>query len=114
MLQIISSGSVKAILVDREKLIENLKKISEDIKNNFEYVKSIILFGSLAQNTQRCTNDIDLIITVENFNKENFWEIYGELYNFIAEKVDTGFDLLVMDEEEFKRRKHRFGDILIL
>ena len=114
MLQIISSGSVKAILVDREKLIENLKKISEEIKSNFEYVKSIILFGSLAQNTQRGTSDVDLIVTVEKFNKENFWEIYGELYNFIAEKVDTGFDLLIMEDEEFKKRKDKFGDFLIL
>ena len=114
MLQIESSGSVKALFVDKDKLIEKVKSISEDLKAKFNYVKKIVLFGSLAKGKQRSTRDVDLIVIVSELDKDNFWDIYGELYNFIAEKIDMGIDLLIMTEKHFENKRKNFGEVLIL
>jgi len=41
MLQIVSSGSVKALFVNRDILIKKIKSISEELKAKFNYVKKI-------------------------------------------------------------------------
>ena len=114
MLQTILSGSVKAYSIDREKLIEKVKKISDEIKKNFDFVKKIVIFGSIARGEHRGLSDVDLIIVVNELNRENFWEIYGELYNFLALKIDAGLDLIVMNEEDFEKEKFKYGKIMIL
>ncbi len=114
MIQTILSGSVKVYSIDREKLIENIKMLSHEIKTKFNYVRNIVVFGSIAKNNQRGTSDVDLIIVVDKLNKENFWEIYGELYNFIATKIDAALDLIVMDEENFEKDKNKFGETIVI
>ena len=107
MLQIILSGSVKPYSIDREKLIEKVKEISRELKKNFKFVKKIVILNTIA-------SDVDLIIVVDEINKENFWEIYEEVYNFLALKIDAGIDLIIMNEENFEREKEKYGKIVIL
>ncbi len=114
MLQTILSGSVKPYSIDKDKLIEKVKEVSGELKENFSFVKKIVVFGSLARGEQRGLSDVDLIVVVDKINKENFWEIYGEVYNFLALKIDAGIDLIVMNEDDFEREKGKYGKIVIL
>lgn len=49
----ISFGSVKAFLIDRESLLEELRGLGSNLKERFDFVKKAFLFGSLAKGTQK-------------------------------------------------------------
>ena len=114
MLQTILSGFVKAYPVGKEKLIKKVKEISGELKENFKFVKKIVVFGSIARGEQRGLSDVDLIVVVDKINKGNFWEIYGEVYNFLALKIDAGIDLVIMNKEDFETEKGKYGKMIIL
>ncbi len=102
---IVSSDSLKNLFVNKEELYEKLKEISEEIKFSFKFIKGLFLSSSF---------DLDLIIVVDKIPKEDFWNIYEDLYNFIAEKIDMGIDLLIIEEKEFNEKKEKFGKIVKL
>jgi len=100
---------VKAISINRNKILEILESIASQVRKEFPFVRNIFLFGSLAKAEERGLSDIDLIIVVDKLNKGNFWDRYGKLYDFLASKLEIGFDLIVMSESDLNSRKHSFG-----
>ena len=96
---------VKNLFIDKQKLQIKIKEITKEIKNSFNFIKNIALVDN---------EDIDLIIITNNIETDDFMETYNELYNFIAEKIDMGIDLLILEENEFKKEKIKFNIIQIV
>ncbi len=96
---------VKDLFVDKQKLQIKIKEITKEIKNSFNFIKNIVLVDN---------ENIDLIIITNNIETDYFMETYNELYNFIAEKIDMGIDLLILEENEFKKEKSKFNIIQIV
>ncbi|MEM0480628.1 MAG: nucleotidyltransferase domain-containing protein [Candidatus Aenigmatarchaeota archaeon] len=95
---------------------ENLRKIKEIILNiakemNIEIYK-IILFGSRARGDYREDSDYDLlIITKEKLEKEKYWDFYSNLSKNLTEKIEAPIEILVIDKNEFEKRKKYKGFI---
>ncbi len=96
---------VKDLFVDKQKLQIKIKEITKEIKNSFNFIKNIALVDN---------ENIDLIIITNNIETDDFMETYNELYNFIAEKIDMGIDLLILEENEFEKEKSKFNIIQIV
>ena len=103
------SDSVKAIYLDKEAIFKTLKNVSEELRKKLPYVKEVMLFGSLAKGEEHGLSDVDLLVIVEDINRENFWEIYGEVFEVVSEHLKTDFDLIVMSEREFLSNPHKLG-----
>ncbi len=107
-----SSGSVKAISLDREEIFNRLSKLSAELRAKLPYVREVRLFGSLARGEEHGLSDVDLLVLVERINRENFWRIYGEIFGIVADALPVDFDLVVMSEEDFLSDPDRFGPTL--
>ncbi len=102
MQHIKSYNGVKAIWLDREKLIEEVKKSSRELKKKYGFVQSIFLFGSIVRGDFTGISDIDIMVLVNRkITKENFWETYGKIFSFFSKKIPISFDLIVVDKENF-------------
>ena len=62
MRQVISSGSVKAISLNREGILRRLKAVAEEASRVFPSIVEIRLFGSLAKGEETGLSDADLLI----------------------------------------------------
>ena len=110
MRQIKSSGSVKAVSLERDKLIPKLREVSQKLKEKYDWIKEVRVFGSLARGEERGLSDVDLlVITKVEVNKENFWNLYGKVFDFVVEELPISFDLLLIPEEDFKKSEGKFG-----
>ena len=110
MRQIKSLGSVKAVYLERDKLILTLREIARTLKKKYEWIKDVRLFGSLARGEERGLSDVDLlIITRTEVNKNNFWDLYGKVFDEVVEKLPISFDLVLVSEREFEKNKEKFG-----
>lgn len=114
MRRMVSSGSVKAFLIDRDRLLERLRSIAKELRESFKYVKDIYLFGSLAKGEERGLSDVDLLIAVEALPKERFWDIFNELYTFVWERLPIAFDIIITPEERLYENPQMFGKTLRL
>ncbi|MBC7331074.1 MAG: nucleotidyltransferase domain-containing protein [Synergistetes bacterium] len=103
---------MKAFSINRYDLLNRLREISKELKTRFLYVEDVFLFGSFAREEERGLSDIDLLVVVKELSKENFWKIFSELYDFISEKLDIAFDLIVISKESFEQNPNKFGKIL--
>ena len=106
------SGSVRAILLDRENILERLRSLSAKLKAELPYVREVRLFGSLARGEEHGLSDVDLLVVVDRLNREIFWSVYGEIFEIVSEALPVDFDLVVMSEEEFLSDPNRFGPTL--
>lgn len=107
MRQIISSGSVKAIYLDREAIINELKKTAEEAFKKFPEIKEVILFGSLAKGEHCGLSDIDVLIVAES-KPSNPLERMKPYFDLFAERLKIAIDLIVITPEE----KENFKEIL--
>ena len=103
------SGSVKAVYLDKERILRSLKDISEKLRDSLPYVVELSLFGSLAIGEEHGLSDVDLLVIVENIDKKNFWDIYGQVFDIVSENLPVDFDLVVMSEADFMANPNRFG-----
>ncbi|MCM8777477.1 MAG: nucleotidyltransferase domain-containing protein [Candidatus Omnitrophica bacterium] len=107
MRRIISSGSVKCISIDKEALLEKLRKISTEAVKKFPEIEDIRIFGSIAKNKQTGLSDVDIII-ISKTHEMHPIERIKPYFNFFSEHLDIAIDLLVARPEEL----NNFKDIL--
>ena len=107
MRQIVSSGSVKGIWVNREEILKKLKKICEDALKEFSEIKEIWLFGSFAKGEETGLSDIDLFIVAEN-QALNPVERIRPYFILFAERIKMSIDIIVATPEE----KEKFNSLL--
>ncbi|MCS6998494.1 MAG: nucleotidyltransferase domain-containing protein [Aquificaceae bacterium] len=111
----ISTTSASLFYLDREKLLKELHKFSQELVESSPFVKEVYLFGSLLRGDYRGLSDVDLIAVVsEDLSGKNFWRVYKELFNFFADKLSIAFDLIVTDTEGKEQVLERLKPTLLL
>lgn len=104
MRQVKSLGSVKAISLDKTRIIEAFVNASKEAANIFPQIVDIRLFGSLFDNTYTGLSDIDILVIV-NSQIDNPIERAKPYFFFFAGKFDIAVDCIVIDiheEENFE------------
>jgi uncharacterized protein len=104
MRQIISSGSVKAISLERDEVLKKLREIAREASRTFSEIVEIRLFGSLASGTETGLSDADVFVLVQN-GEENPVERMRPYFMFFSERLDIGLDMIVATTLEFKNFK---------
>ncbi len=64
MQQIRSSGSVKAISLNRDEVLQRLREVAAEALEVFPELQEVWLIGSLAAGTYTGTSDVDLLLRV--------------------------------------------------
>lgn len=105
-------GSVKAVSIDREAILSKVKEISEELRRKLPYVKEVRLFGSLARGEEHGLSDVDLLVVVDRLDRESFWKVYREVFEFVTDRLPIDFDLVVISQEDFIRDPKRLGPTL--
>ena len=109
-----SSGSARAVSLNRDELLKSLKELAEILKRDLPWVKEVMVFGSLARGEERGTSDVDILVLVEEIPKEKFWEVYSKVFDRVADTIPVSFDLVVLPERDFLENPHRFGPTMRL
>jgi predicted nucleotidyltransferase len=99
MRQIISSGSVKAISLNREGVLRRLEEIAEEASRVFPAMVEVRLFGSLAKGEETGLSDVDLLIITEG-GEENPVERMKPYFSFFSDRLDIGIDVIVVSRHE--------------
>lgn len=99
MRQVVSSGSVKAVSISREYILNELHKVSEDSIKKFPEIQEIRLFGSLAKGEETGLSDIDLFI-VAVVQEPNPVERIKRYFSFFSDRLKIGLDIIVATPEE--------------
>ncbi len=111
MQHIISLNSAKLIYLNREEVINQLKKLALKIKfDEKENFVDMILFGSIAKGTHIGTSDIDIVIILKDCNLNLFDRIRKFLKYF---DINIGVDLLVYTEKEFDKMKDEKNPLIL-
>lgn len=105
MRQIISSGSVKCISIDKESLLEKLRKISIEAIKRFPEIEDIRIFGSLAKNQETGLSDIDILI-ISTTKEIHPIERIKPYFNFFSEHLNIALDLFVARPDELDNFKN--------
>ena len=114
MRQIISSGSVRAIYLDREKILKKLKEICAEALGIFPEMTEIRLFGSFAKGEETGLSDVDIFIVVER-GQENPIERMRPYFNYFSDKMDIAMDVIVTTKDEIENFKEILkGSILLI
>ncbi len=107
MRQIISSGSVKAISLNREGVLRRLKEIVQEASRVFPEIVEVRLFGSLARGEETGLSDADLLIVTEG-EIENPIERMKPYFSFFSDRLDIGIDMIVTTKQEVDSVKEAF------
>ncbi len=109
-----SSGSARAVSLNRDELLKSLKELGEILKRDLPWVREVMVFGSLAKGEERGTSDVDILVLVEEISKEKFWEVYSKVFDRVADTIPLSFDLVVLPERDFLENPQRFGPTMRL
>ena len=113
MRRVVSYGGVKAISLQKKKVLESARDAARILKERLGFVKEVYLFGSLVKGTHHGLSDADFIVVVSiPMNPKNFWKIYGPVHDTISEAFNLSFDLLVLDEETFEKNKDAYKPLM--
>ncbi|HOT69459.1 MAG: nucleotidyltransferase domain-containing protein [Candidatus Saccharicenans sp.] len=113
MRQIASSGSAKAIWLDKNQLLEELKTAAKEAKDTFPEIKEIRLFGSLARNEETGLSDVDIFIVAETEIK-NPIERIKPYFCFFSKRLKMSLDLIVARPEDLPYYEEMLKDSLPL
>ncbi|SFM78260.1 nucleotidyltransferase domain-containing protein [Thermodesulforhabdus norvegica] len=113
MRQIESSGSVKAISLNRSKLIDRLIEISIEALKTFPEILEIRLIGSLAAATHSGTSDVDLLIKLKKA-PDNPLQTIKNYYFFFSKRLGLALDIFCVDSSSGDDREKIFEKSLIL
>lgn len=98
MRRIISSGSVKAIFLDRDALLRRLREVAVEALEAFPELQEVWLIGSLAAGTATGTSDVDLLLRVKEI-RGNPLEAAKPYYFFFSRRLEIALDLLLAGPE---------------
>lgn len=79
-------------MITKKEIIRKLEKEKENIKARG--VKKIGLFGSFAKGKQNKKSDIDILVSFEKINFDDYMSLYYLLGNILNRKID-----LVIEED---------------
>jgi predicted nucleotidyltransferase len=113
MRQIASSGSAKAIWLDRNQLLRKLRTAAKEAKDTFSEIKDIRLFGSLVRNEETGLSDVDIFIVAETEIKNPVEKIKPYFY-FFSKRLKMSLDLIVARPEELPHYEEMLKDSLPL
>lgn len=99
MRQTVSSGSVRAIYLDREKVIDRTKQAAADAFQAFPNIIEIRLVGSFAKGEETGLSDVDIFLLVESEEK-NPIERIKPYFNFFADRMDIAVDVIAATKSE--------------
>ncbi len=99
MRQIVSSGSVKAFLINSNEVIKAAKQASLLAMTKFPEIKEIWLFGSVAKSEATGMSDIDILLIADTTiaNPVDRVKMY---YPFFADSLKIACDVIVICPEE--------------
>jgi len=102
---------MKAISLDRERVLEEVKRASRIVRETLPFVKEVFIFGSLARGEEHGLSDVDILVVVDSLKKEEFWEKFGKVHRILSENLSIDFDLVLMPEEDFQKHPKKFGPL---
>lgn len=103
MQQVKSLGSAKIISLNKNKILDEMKKIVEKIKNDEkENLVDIILFGSLVKGDYTGFSDVDIVIILKN-SELNFIKRIQKYLKYFC--LDIIVDLFVYTLPEFEKMR---------
>ncbi len=105
MRRIISSGSVKAICLDKEEILAQIQRASVLALEEFPEIKEIRLFGSFATGKVHALSDVDIILIVERALSNDPIQRIKPYYSFFSHHINIALDLLVIEPEELEHYK---------
>ncbi len=108
MRQIISSGSVKAISLNKEGVLRRLKEVADEASRVFPSIIEVRLFGSLAKGEETGLSDVDLLIVTEG-EEGNPIERMKPYFAFFSDRMDIGVDVIVATKQESEILKKTLG-----
>ena len=85
--------------LDSKRILKKLEKGKEKLKK--EGVKRIGLFGSYLHGKQKRNSDIDFLVTFENVEGDNYFEVWNYLEELFGRKVD-----LIIEKNLIERLKY--------
>ncbi len=57
----------------------------------------------------------DLLVVVRvRLDRSNFWKVYREIFNFVADRLKMDFDLVVVEESKKEETLRRLGVYLLI
>lgn len=113
MRQVVSSGSVKAIWLNREEILKKLREVSEEALMQFSEIQDIRLFGFLAKGEETGLSDIDIFIVAER-QDPNPVERIKRYFSFFSDRLKIGIDIIVATPDEMENfRAMLEGSILL-
>lgn len=98
MRRIISSGSVKAIFLDRDEVLRRLREVAVEALEAFPELQEVRLIGSLAAGTATGTSDVDLMLRVKEISG-NPLEAMKPYFFFFSRRLEIGLDLLLVGSD---------------
>jgi predicted nucleotidyltransferase len=104
MRQTASSGSAKAIWLNRKLLLEKLKETAEEARTVFPEIIEIRLIGSLARNEETGLSDVDIFI-ICNTAESNPLERIKPYFYFFSDRLKIALDMVVARPEELSSFK---------
>lgn len=114
MRRIISSGSVKGFLIDREMVMEKLKDVSETALNTFPEILEIRVFGSFAKGEETGLSDIDIFILISSSDEKNPVQRLKKYFYFFSENLDIAVDVVVADLSEINNFKDIISNSILI
>lgn len=113
MRQIRSSGSVKAISLNRDEVIRQLREVATEALATFPDLQEVWLIGSLAAGTQTGTSDADLVLRVASV-PDNPLEALKPYFFFFSRRIELSLDILLAGGESSGEIEQAFrGGILL-
>ncbi len=102
MLQMRSSGSVRTISLNRDKVLSAIRSVAVRIRQDHPEVLSVRLFGSIARGDQVGTSDADILIVLRAETPGNPLEWIRTYYGYF--RLPVPIDLLVYSEDQIACR----------
>jgi predicted nucleotidyltransferase len=102
MLQQRSFDSVEIISINRNEVLEALRRVARRIRAQHPEIVDVRVFGSIARGDQVGTSDVDVLIVLEDGEPGDPIEQIRRFYPYFD--LPVGVDLLVMTRERWTRR----------
>lgn len=87
-------------------ILEKIKKEKKELKE--KGVKKIGLFGSYAKNKQKQKSDIDLLVTFDKIDFDNYMNLISFLEKVLKRKVDLVIEKNLVPELNYVKNETKY------